>query len=228
MTGQGGKTAGISTSRPLFELAIDGVAERWHAGDDRDGWRAFASVLTRHGISRVGLDYAGHQPKLAHALRASGFTVVRIEPSHLRAYAWLTEGPDGAGGADAPRIAALTQLIAAGEAAPDPRFAALSGHLTYLGYAEEDLKTARARLAAHLGSAASAPDQDDGDRLGRIYEREALWAEERAARARAELVAELKGHPDIAALFDQLLAMPGTDEHTALALAVTMPELLRL
>ncbi|QCI67219.1 IS110 family transposase [Phreatobacter stygius] len=228
MTAERVKTAGISTAGATFELAVQDVAERWHAGDDRDGWRAFASVLTRHGVSQVGLELTGHRPKLAHTLRATGFTIVDIEPRHVRAYAWLTEGPAGARGPDASRIAALTALRAEERASPDPRFASLSGHLVYLDYAEDDLRTARIRRLQHRAGVTAPAGPDDRSALDQVYDRDEQWAEERAGRALAELVAELRGDAEIAACLDRLIAMPDMDERRAIAAVIAMPELLRL
>jgi transposase len=210
--------AGIDVSKAKLDIALDGRPERWQVANTPAGWRSLATMLSKVGVERVGIEATGgYERGTVKHLRAVGFTVLLLQPIQVRAFARAKLRRAKNDALDATLIAACAAMIEPPRIEPDTRLAELAGQLTFVEQTEEDIACLKVRLE-HI----------DVPRL-----RELLLADIRQLKARragelARLVCVLRSHQDLGRRLDLVLSVPGIGERTALAIIVRMPELGRV
>jgi transposase len=211
-------TAGIDTSKAKLDVAVHGRTERWQVANTPIGWRCLAADLLKAGIIRVGIEATGgYEHGVVTQLRATGLTVLVLQPIQVRAYAHLHRRRAKNDALDAVLIAACAATIEQPRPEPDARLAALAGHLTFVEQIEEDIARLKVRLE-HI----------DGSRLRRLVMTDVARLKARRTAELLRIVRALRIHDDLACRLDLVLSVPGIGERTALAIIIRMPELGRI
>ncbi len=209
-------TAGIDTSKSKLDIAIHGRSDGFTVANDAAGWKRLTGQLAKAGVHRVGIEATGgYERGVSRQLQAAGILVVTLQPLQVKAFARLHLKRAKSDRIDAVLIAACTHVLdAAGKMAPDPRFDALSDHLTFIEQVEEDITRIKTRLE-HIHD----------KRLRGIASNDLKKQEKRRDAEIQRLIVALRVHDDLSTRFDLVLSIPGIGERTALALVVRMPEL---
>jgi transposase len=211
-------TAGIDTSKAKLDVAVHGRTERWQVDNAPSGWRRLAGLLCKTGITRVGIEASGgYERGVVADLREKGFTVVILQPIQVKAYARVHLRRAKNDTLDAVLIAACAATIDQPQITPDARLAKLADHLTYVEQLEEDIARFKTRLE-HIAD----------PRLRRIVVADIARSKARRSAELRWILAQLRGHADLARRLDLVLSVPGIGERTALALIIRMPELGRI
>jgi transposase len=209
-------TAGIDTAKDKLDIAVHGQASTFTVENSRAGWRCLAARLAKLGVQRIGIEATGgYERGVTRHLQAVGFTVVMLQPLQVRAFAKLHLRRAKTDRIDAILIAACTvALDAHNRMPPDPRFDALTDHLTFVEQIEDDLARCKTRLE-HVAD----------KRVRRIITADIARLEKRRAVELERLTDALRAHDDLARRFDLVLSVPGIGARTALAVVLRMPEL---
>jgi transposase len=208
-------TAGIDTSKVKLDIAVHGRTERWQIANTSPGWRALAANLAKVGVARIGIEATGgYERGVVEYLRATGFTVLVLQPIQVKAFGRVHLRRAKNDVLDAVLIAACAAAIDQPKIAPDPRLAELAGHLTFLEQIEEDIARFKVRL-----------EHVDEARLRRIVTSDIERLKARRATQIREIAKRLRCYSDLARRLDLVLSIPGIGERTALALIIRMPEL---
>jgi transposase len=209
-------TAGIDTSKETLDIAVHGLSGRLTVANTAAGWAELATWLTERAVGRVGIEATGgYQRGVARHLQKAGLHVVTLQPLQVKAFAQMRLQRAKSDRIDAVLIAACTELFDADhKMPPDPRFDALSDHLTFIEQVEEDIVRIKTRME-HIEDA----------RLRRIDQADIKRLCKRRDDELRRLIAALRGHDDLAKRFDLLLSIPAIGERTAASLVVRMPEL---
>jgi transposase len=171
--------------------------------------------LRAREVGRVGLEASGgYERSVREALAQAGFEVVVHQPLEVRLFARLKRRRAKNDRLDAALIAAATAQVEAVKAAQDPRLAELAERLS----AYEQVTDLAAQAKTFLESVRT---KDLAATL-RTQIRSLLRAK---ARLAAQILAQIKRHPDLAARFRLLLSLPGIGPIVAATLGVRMPEL---
>jgi transposase len=207
--------AGIDTGKAVLDIAVHGRADCWQVSNDLAGWHRLAKILCEADVGRVGIEASGGYERgvVAH-LREAGFRVSLHQPVQVKAFATMKLRRAKNDRLDAHLIAAFTAILGVERPAPDPRFQAFTGHLTFIEQVEEDIVRAKTRL-----------EHQRDPRLRRQLEGDLARATRRRQAELVRLAAALRAHDDIARRLDLVLSIPGIGERTAVALIVGMPEL---
>lgn len=207
--------AGIDTGKHKLDVALDGEPEQLQVDNSPDGHRALSAWLRQRRARQIGIEASGGYEQAAVAtLRRDGFVVIVLQPAQVRAYAKFILQLAKNDKIDAALIAACTAATKTIHAPPDPRLAALAGHLTMIEQITEDI----ARLKTRRESC----------RDPRIQQ---CWNEQIArlkALARGEfkqLLAAIREHRDLAERLDLITSVDGVGPRTAVAVLVRMPEI---
>ena len=210
--------AGIDTGKRKLDVALNGRKEHLQVDNDPQGHLGLLAWLRRHRVKRVGIEASGgYEQVVVATLRAQGMTVIVFQPVQVRAYARFTLQRAKNDKIDAALIAACTAAIKKIHAAPDPRFAALAQHLTFIDQFGEDI----ARLKNRCESC-------------RDPRQLAIWRSEIARLEkfrRAEfkiLVTAIRQHSDLAQRLELIESVDGIGLPTAVAILVRLPEIGRL
>jgi transposase len=209
-------TAGIDTAKDKLDIAIHGQSRVFTVDNGPAGWQSLAATLSQAGVCRIGIEATGgYERGVVRHLQASGFTVVVLQPLQVKAFAKLNLRRAKNDRIDAVLIAACTHALdAMNKLPPDPRFDALTDHLTFIEQTEDDIARFKTRLE-HIAD----------KRLRRSVNADIARLEKRRAAELARLTAALRCHADLARRFDLVLSVRGIGERTALALVLRMPEL---
>jgi transposase len=211
-------TAGIDTSKAKLDIAVHDRTAHWQVDNSRKGWQQLARRLLEEGVAGIGIEATGgYERGVVRYLRATGFTVLVLQPSQVKAYARLHLRRAKNDAIDAALIAACAAAIEPPEIEPDPRLEQLAGHLTFVEQIEEDIARLKTRLE-HL-------DEPCHRRLV-LADIKRLKAR-RAAEMR-RITSSLRAHDDLGRRLDLVLSVPGIGERTALAIIIRMPELGRI
>ena len=140
-------TAGIDTSKAKLDIAVHDRTERWQVANALAGWRPCAANLAKAGVTRVGIEATGgYERGVVEHLRATGFTVLVLQPIQVKAFGRVHLRRAKNDALDAVLIAACTATIDQPRIAPDPRLAELAEHLTFVEQIEEDIARFKIRL----------------------------------------------------------------------------------
>lgn len=211
-------TAGIDTSKGKLDIAVHGQSECWEVANDLSGWRKLAQLLTKAGVSRVGIEATGgYERGVVGHLRAAGFIVLVLQPIQVKAFGRARLRRAKNDKLDAALIAAFTASLNEVRNAPDARLVELTEQLTFLEQIEEDIKRFKTRLE-HI----------DRPGLRRIVLNDIARLKARRLSQIRHIAKQLRAHHDLAARLDLVMSIPGIGERTALALLVRMPELGRV
>jgi transposase len=211
-------TAGIDTSKARLDIAVHGRTGCWQVANAPQGWRRLAANLLKAGVARVGIEASGGYERgvVAH-LRTAGFIVVVLQPIQVRALARVHLRRAKNDVLDAALIAACATGVEEPKIEPDPRFADLAGHLTFVEQIEEDIARLKVRLE-HI----------EVLRLRRLVLADVAQLKLRRAAELVRIVQALRAHDDLARRLDLVRSVPGIGERTALAIVIRMPELGRV
>lgn len=209
-------TAGIDTAKDKLDVAIHGQPNTWTVPNSPLGWQQLAGELGQAGVKRIGIEATGgYERGVTRHLQAAGFIVVILQPLQVKAFARLHLRRAKNDRIDAILIAACTvALDAQNKLPPDPRFDALTDHLTFIEQIEEDIARCKTRLE-HISD----------KRLRRSVVADIARLERRCAAEQKRLIGALRTHADLARRFELVLSVPSIGERTALALVLRMPEL---
>jgi transposase len=209
-------TAGIDTAKDKLDIAIHGQPNTWTVTNSLPGWKRLAGELAAAGVERIGIEATGgYERGVTRHLQAAGFIVVVLQPLQVKAFAKLHLRRAKNDRIDAMLIAACTvALDARNKLPPDPRFDALTDHLTFIEQLEEDIARYKTRLE-HISDA----------RLRRSVNADIARLEKRCAGELKRLIGALRGHADLAHRFELVLSVPSIGERTALAIVLRLPEL---
>jgi transposase len=211
-------TAGIDTSKAKLDIAVHGRTEHWQVENTPTGWQQLARQLLEGGVARVGIEATGgYERGVVGCLRATGFLVLVLQPSQVKAYARLHLRRAKNDAIDAALIAACAAGIKPPEVEPDARLEELARNLTFVEQIEEDIARFKVRL-----------EHVDEPRLRRLVLADIKRLKARRTAEMARIVAELRTHEDLARRLDLVLSVPGIGDRTALAIIVRMPELGRI
>lgn len=211
-------TAGIDTSKAKLDIAVHGRTEGWQVENTPTGWQGLARRLLEEGIARVGIEATGgYERGVVGHLRATGFLVLVLQPSQVKAYARLHLRRAKNDAIDAALIAACAAGIEPPAIEPDARLEELAQHLTFVEQIEEDIARFKVRLE-HVAE----------PRRRRIILADIKRLKARRAAELARIAAELHTHDDLGRRLDLVLSVPGIGERTAIAIIVRMPELGRI
>jgi transposase len=218
MTQTSTTTAGIDTSKAKLDIAVHGRTERWQVTNALSGWRGLAANLAKAGVTRVGIEATGgYERGVVEHLRATGFTVLVLQPIQVKAFGRVHLRRAKNDALDAMLIAACAAALDPPRIAPDPRLAELAENLTFLEQTEEDIARFKTRLE-HI----------DESRLRRMVNSDIARLKARKAAQMRDIARQLRIHADLARRLDLVLSIPGIGERTALALIIRMPELGRI
>lgn len=209
-------TAGIDTAKDKLDIAIHGQPNTWTVENRLPGWQRLAGELATAGVQRIGIEATGgYERGVTRHLQAAGFIVVVLQPLQVKAFAKLHLRRAKNDRIDAILIAACTvALDARNKLPPDPRFDALTDHLTFIEQVEEDIIRCKTRLE-HISDA----------RLRRSVNADIARLAKRRAGELKRLIGATRAHADLARRFELVLSVPSIGERTALAVVLRMPEL---
>lgn len=211
-------TAGIDTSKAKLDIAVHGRTEHWQVENSREGWQQLAKRLLEEDIARVGIEATGgYERGVVGHLRATGFLVLVLQPSQVKAYARMHLRRAKNDAIDAALIAACAAAIEPPRIEPDARLEELAQHLTFVEQIEEDIARFKVRL-----------EHVDDPRHRRIVEADIKRLKARRAAEMRRIAAALRAHDDLGHRLDLVLSIPGIGERTAIAIIVRMPELGRI
>jgi len=208
--------AGIDTSKSKLDVGIHGQTRVETFENTPAGWRKMQAWLVAEGVGRVGIEATGgYERGVAGHLQAGGTTVVVLQPKQVKAFGQLHLRRANSDRIDAFLIAACTHLLDAKDRMPpDPRFDALSDHLTYIEQIEEDIARFKTRL-----------EHVDEKRLQRTINADIARLAKRRDDELKRLQVSLRAYADLARRFDLVLSIPGIGARTALSIVVRLPEL---
>ncbi|MGB6697192.1 MAG: transposase [Methylocella sp.] len=111
-----------------------------------------------HAVRRIGIEASGGYERIIVAkLRMEGFEVIVFQPKQVRAYAMFRLQMAKNDIIDAVLIAACTAAAETFHAPPDPRFATLAEHLTFIEQIEEDIARGKTKPAKDIKLPNSRP-----------------------------------------------------------------------
>jgi transposase len=148
------------------------------------------------------------------ALEAAGFEVVIHQPVEVRLFARLKRQRAKNDQLDARLIAEATAHVETVKAAADPRLHDLAERLTVY----EQITDQASELKTFLETVRLKD-------MAALIRRQIGVLERLKAKLAAEVVAQIKGHPDLAARYGLLRSLPGAGPIVAATLVVRMPEL---
>jgi transposase len=209
------KIAGIDVGKLKLDGAVRGLEDVVQVDNTEAGVSELISWLRAREVGRVGMEATGgYERRLRAALEAEGFEVVVHQPLEVRLFARLKRWRAKNDRIDARLIAAATAQVDAVRAAQDPRLTELAERLT----AYEQITEQATRLKICLEHVTLKDIAQDFRRQIAVLTRLKI----KLAR---DLVARIKGHPDLLTRFRLLISLPGVGSLVAASLVVRMPEL---
>lgn len=209
--------AGIDTGKRKLDVAVHGAKARCQVNNDEAGHAELVTWLRRQRVRRVGIEASGGYEKAVVArLRQDGFEVIVFQPAQVRAYAQYRLQRAKNDRIDTVLIAACTAACEEEDIhpPPDPRLANRAEHLTLIEQITEHIAQLETRRA-------SCRDDAIRRRWDLEIRRYKLWLKQELA----DLVADLRRHPDLAERLDLIESVPGIGLRTAVAILIRMPEI---
>lgn len=209
------KIAGIDVGKHRLDVAVHGLEDVVQVDNDAAGISELIVWLRAREVGRVGMEATGgYERGVRAALEAAGFEVVVHQPLEVRLFARLKRWRAKNDRIDAQLIAAATAQVDAVRAAQDPRLTELAERLT--AYEQIAEQTARLKICLeHVTLEDIAQD----------FRRQIATLTRLKTKLAKDLVARIKGHPDLLARFRLLISLPGVGPLVAATLVVRMPEL---
>jgi transposase len=209
------KVAGIDVGKRRLDVAVDGSDDETQVENSLAGFSELLDWLEAREVGRVGLEATGgYERGVRAALEQASLEIVVHQPIEVRLFARMTRRRAKNDRLDARLIAAATARVEAVKAAQDPRLAALAERLT----AYEQVTDQAAELKTFVESVTL---KDVAALIGtQIRSLERL-----KAKLAAEVLRQIKAHPDLLDRFRLLLSLPGVGPIVAATLVVRMPEL---
>lgn len=209
------RIAGIDVGKLRLDVAVHGLEDTAQVDNRQTGFSELIGWLKAREVGRVGLEATGgYERAVRQALEAAGFEVVVHQPLEVRLFARLKRRRAKNDRADARLIAAATAQIDAVRAAQDSRLTELAERLT----AYEQIAEQAARLKICLEHVTLKDIAQD-------FRRQIVGLTRLKTKLARDLVARIKGHPDLLARFRLLISLPGVGPVVAATLVVRMPEL---
>jgi transposase len=209
------KIAGIDVGKLRLDVAVHGLEDTVQVDNQTTGFSALIGWLKARAVGRVGLEATGgYERAVRQALEAEGFEVVVHQPLEVRLFARLKRRRAKNDRADAQLIAAATAQVDAVRAAQDPRLTALAERLT----AYEQITEQAAKLKICLEHVTLKDIAQD-------FRRQIASLTRLKTKLARDLVAQIKGQPDLLTRFRLLISLPGVGPVVAATLVVRMPEL---
>jgi transposase len=209
------KIAGIDVGKLRLDVAVHGLEDVVQVDNDAAGISELIVWLRAREVGRVGMEATGgYERGVRAALEAAGFEVAVHQPLEVRLFARLKRWRAKNDRIDAQLIAAATAQVDAVRAAQDPRLTELAERLT--AYEQIAEQTARLKICLeHVTLEDIAQD----------FRRQIATLTRLKTKLAKDLVARIKGHPDLLARFRLLISLPGVGPLVAATLVVRMPEL---
>ncbi len=207
--------AGVDVGKGWLDAAVHGRDDEVRVANTAVGILELMSWLAARDVGRVGMEATGgYEKDLRAAGDAAGLEVVVHQPLEVRLYGKLKRRRAKNDRQDAQLIAAATAQVDAVRAAQDPRLQELAERLT----AYEQVTDQAAEMKTFLETV----------RLKDVAAliRSQIRALERAkAKLAADLMARVRGQPDLLERLRLLISLPGVGPIVALSLLIRMPEL---
>ena len=209
------RVAGVDVGKRWLDVAARGLSDELRVVNDAAGLSELIGWLRAREVGRVGLEATGGYERAARmALEAAGFEVVVHQPIEVRLFAKLKRKRAKNDQLDARLIAEATAHVDTVKAAADPRLQDLAERLT----AYEQITDQASELKTFLETVTLK------DIAARIRRQIAVF-ERLKAKLAAEVLAQIKAHPDLLARYQLLRSLPGAGPIVAATLVVRMPEL---
>ena len=209
------KIAGIDVGKSKLDCAVHGLEDVVQVDNTQAGISELIGWLKAREVGRVGMEATGgYERSPRAALEAAGFEVVVHQPLEVRLFARLKRLRAKNDRIDARLIAAATAQVDAVRAAQDPRLTELAERLT----AYEQITEQATRLKICLEHVTLKDIAQD-------FRRQIAALTRLKTKLARDLVARIKGHPDLLARFRLLISLPGVGPLVAATLVERMPEL---
>jgi len=207
--------AGIDTGKHKLDVALDQGPEQLQVDNSPDGHTSLAAWLRQRRVRRIGIEASGgYEQAAVAALRRDGFSVILFQPAQVRAYAKFILRLAKNDKIDAALIAACTAATKTVREPPDPRLAALAGHLTMIEQITEDI----ARLKTRCESCRD-------ERIRQCWKEQITRLRALARSEFKQLLAAIREHRDLAERLDLMASIEGVGLKTAVDVLIRMPEI---
>jgi len=207
--------AGIDTGKHKLDVALDQGPEQLQVDNSPDGHKSLAAWLRQRLVRRIGIEASGgYEQAAVAALRRDGFSVILFQPAQVRAYAKFILQLAKNDKIDAALIAACTAATKTIREPPDPRLAALAGHLTMIEQIIEDI----ARLKTRCESCRD-------ERIRQCWKEQITRLRALARSEFKQLLAAIREHRDLAERLDLMASVKGVGLKTAVDVLIRMPEI---
>ncbi len=207
--------AGIDTGKHKLDVALDQYPEQLQVDNSFDGHKSLSAWLLQRRVRRIGIEASGgYEQAVVAALRRDGFIVILFQPAQVRAYAKFILQLAKNDKIDAALIAACTAATKTVREPPDPRLAALSGHLTMIEQITEDI----ARLKTRYESCRD-------ERIRQCWKQEITRLRALARSEFKQLLVAIREHRDLAERLNLMVSVEGVGLKTAVDVLVRMPEI---
>ena len=207
--------AGIDTGKHKLDVALDQGPEQLQVDNSPDGHKSLAAWLRQRLVRRIGIEASGgYEQAAVAALRRDGFSVILFQPAQVRAYAKFILRLAKNDKIDAALIAACTAATKTIREPPDPRLAALAGHLTMIEQITEDI----ARLKTRCESCRD-------ERIRQCWKEQITRLRALARSEFKQLLAAIREHRDLAERLDLMASVEGVGLKTAVDVLIRMPEI---
>lgn len=209
------KTAGVDVSKLKLDAGVHETGEVIQVANTAVGISELVGWLKAREVDRVGMEATGGYERLLRgSAEAAGLETVVHQPIEVRRYAQLKRWKAKTDRLDALLIAAATAQVDAVKAAQDPRLHEMAERLTVYEQITDQ--------AAELKTFMEHVTLDD---MTAVVGELIKTLSRAKAKLAAELVRQIKAHPDLLARFRLLQSLPGHGPIVAASLLIRMPEL---
>lgn len=215
MTKTSTPTAGIDTGKKMLHLGFRPTAERLKVANAAEGFALLAKALTKHKVTRVGIESTSiYHEAVTAFLRSLGFEVVVLQPGQVKAFAKVHGERVKTDVTDAELVAGCAAVQLKVQAPRSPQIAKLAEHLTFIEQCEDNAARLKTQIERFTDPVYIKKIKREIARL-RLSVRAELKALEQ----------ELRLDPELATRLDLALSVPGVGLRSALAALIRMPEL---
>jgi transposase len=207
--------AGIDTGKHKLDVALDQGPEQLQVDNNPDGHKSLSAWLRQRRVWRIGIEASGgYEQAVVAALRRDGFIVILFQPAQVRAYAKFILQLAKNDKIDAALIAACTAATKTIREPPEPRLAALAGHLTMIEQITEDI----ARLKTRRESCRD-------ERISQCWKQQITRLRALARSEFKQLLAAIREHRDLAERLELMASVEGVGLKTAVDVLIRLPEI---